>query len=98
METRLPTRWAALGAGRRADALANARRRIPVPSVDDRQAWSGLAVPLDEQGDWPHPRLSDYARYWRDGNRTAYEEAAAALRRRTAAAVLAAAATGQTGR
>ncbi|PZG02977.1 heparinase [Micromonospora deserti] len=44
---------------------------------------------------WPRLRLSDYARYWRDGNRTAYEQPAGELRRRTSAAVLAAALDGQ---
>jgi hypothetical protein len=49
----------------------------------------------DRREPWPHPRLSDYARYWRDGVRTAYENPARTLRRRTTTAVLAAALTGQ---
>ncbi|WP_327003242.1 heparinase II/III-family protein [Dactylosporangium sp. NBC_01737] len=65
-----------------------------MPHIDQREAWAGVpATPVDDTP-WPQPLLSDYARYWRDGNRTAYEDPAARLRHRTAAAVLSAAVTG----
>jgi hypothetical protein len=47
----------------------------------------------DRDQPWPRTLLSDYASYWRDGVRTAYEGPAGELRRRTSAAVLAAALT-----
>jgi hypothetical protein len=92
----LRERWAQLPDEVRADAVHRARERVPVPPADDRAAWSGLAagVRAGRGEPWPQPLLSDYARYWRDGNRTAYEDPAARLRDRTAGAVLAAAVTG----
>jgi hypothetical protein len=44
----------------------------------------------DRSHPWPQLLLSDFARYWRDGVRTAYEGPAGELRRRTSGAVLAA--------
>ncbi|TDD16277.1 heparinase [Kribbella turkmenica] len=49
----------------------------------------------DRHQPWPRTLLSDYARFWRDGVRTAYENPAGELRRRTSTAVLAAALTAE---
>ncbi len=89
-------RWRRLPDDVRAGAVRHARGRVPVPSIDRREAWAGLEAPATAGRDapWPQPLLSQYARYWRDGNRTGYEEPAARLRHRTAAAVIAAAVTG----
>jgi hypothetical protein len=91
-------RWTALPADVRADAVRRARERVPVPSIDRRAAWAGVPAPaVDHAAPWPQPVLSQYARYWRDGNRTGYEGPAAQLRDRAAAAVVAAAVTGEDG-
>ncbi|WP_146750866.1 heparinase II/III family protein [Actinomyces sp. Z5] len=59
--------------------------------TEQQQALSGIAtsaLAASEQP-WPWPRPSDYARYFIDGNRTAYEDAVAARQRRLSRAVLA---------
>jgi hypothetical protein len=83
--------------------LTGARSGIPVPPSTDRAAWAGVdpgaaaAILAEASADriqaWPQPKLSQYARFWRDGVRTAYEAPAAELRRRTSVAVVAAAVT-----
>ena len=99
-DNQLAARWLALPAQVRDAAVHRARERMPVPPIDRREAWSGLGVGLVEQAaaergtPWPQPLLSAYARYWRDGVRTGFEQPAARLRERTATAVVAAAITG----
>jgi hypothetical protein len=78
--------------------LRDAADRLRPPARADRSFWgsrdaatvsaieSAARASIDTP--WPHLLLSDYARYWRDGNRTAYEDAAGELRSRTANAVL----------
>lgn len=101
----LVRRWAALGADLRAAALAQARQAIGSTAGTGRAAWPHAddltvraivaAAEADRGTAWPRLLLSDYARYWRDGVRTAYEQPAGELRRRTATAALAAALHGQ---
>jgi hypothetical protein len=85
--------------------VGGAAALLGVPDVDDRGAWESLdagavrgvlaAAAADRGVAWPRTVLSDYARYWRDGVRVAYEGPAGELRRRTSTAVLAAAMTGE---
>ncbi|MFY1694765.1 heparinase [Solwaraspora sp. WMMA2101] len=101
----LARRWAALEPGLRAAALGRARQAIGVTTGTGRAAWPYAddatvravvaAAEADRGTAWPRLLLSDYARYWRDGVRTAYEVPAGELRRRTATAALAAALHGQ---
>jgi hypothetical protein len=96
----LKERWAAVGAEGRQQAVAAARDRAGVPDLGRREVWDRrdpaaveaiLAEAAADRGKpWPRTLLSDYARYWRDGVRTAYEDPAGEVRRRTRAAVLAA--------
>ncbi|MFI7067284.1 heparinase II/III family protein [Kribbella sp. NPDC050124] len=93
----------AVGVEGRERAVAAARARSGVPDLTRRDVWSTRepavvrAILADAEVDraqpWPQTLLSDYARYWRDGVRTAYEGPAGELRRRTSTAVLAAALT-----
>ena len=102
VNSQLSALWSALPAEVRDAAVHGARERMPVPSIDDRESWSGLGADIVERAaavrgtPWPQPLLSEYARYWRDGVRTGYEQPAARLRERTATAVAAAAITGGT--
>ncbi|ROO59183.1 heparinase II/III-like protein [Micromonospora sp. Llam0] len=100
----LARRWAALGQSTRMTALGQARQAFDIgdtgraawPHVDDVTERAIVAAAEADRGtDWPRLLLSDYARYWRDGVRTAYEQPAGELRRRTATAALAAALHGQ---
>ncbi|GAB3921100.1 heparinase II/III family protein [Kribbella albertanoniae] len=93
----LASRWAALSPAIRQAAVDSARDRVGVPDLLDRSLWESrpalavLAQAAEDRGQpWPRLLLSDYARYWRDGVRTAYENPAGELRRRTSTAVLAA--------
>ncbi|WP_020392255.1 heparinase II/III domain-containing protein [Kribbella catacumbae] len=98
-------RWQALSRGAREDAVRAARVRAGIPDLRQRDVWESrdsvaraaiLAEAAADRGQpWPQTLASDYARYWRDGVRTAYEGPAGELRRRTSAAVLAAALTGE---
>jgi heparinase II/III-like protein len=93
----------AVGAAGREQAVLAARDRVGVPDVRRRDVWETrdpaaveailAAAEADRARPWPRTLLSDYARYWRDGVRTAYEGPAGELRRRTTTAVLAAALT-----
>jgi hypothetical protein len=93
----------AMGVGEREHAVVAARSRVGVPELTRREVWGRRdpgavrAILADAEGDrgqpWPRTLLSDYARYWRDGVRTAYENPAGEVRRRTSTAVLAAALT-----
>jgi hypothetical protein len=79
-------------------ALDGARERIPLPRRPEDPLRAAMLevgeASLDEP--LPFPVLSDYARYWRDGVRTAYEDQVRRLGTLTGDAVLAALATGQT--
>ncbi|TDD46631.1 heparinase [Kribbella antibiotica] len=94
-------RWQALEPAVRSAALNSARDRAGVPDIERRALWasrpSGAVLEraaADRLRPWPRLLLSDFARYWRDGVRTAYENPAGELRQRTSTAVLAAALTG----
>jgi len=98
-------RWQSLSDEVRRSAVGAAAARLGVPDISERAAWEALdheavaallrEAEKDRAQPWPHTLLSDYARYWRDGVRVAYEEPVGELRRRTAAAVAAAAVTGE---
>ncbi|GAA3595774.1 heparinase II/III domain-containing protein [Kribbella ginsengisoli] len=100
----LAERWHALDPATKREALDLARDRAGVPDLGQRGVWesrppTASAAVLDRAaGDrsrpWPRLLLSDFARYWRDGVRTAYEGPAGELRQRTSTAVLAAVLTG----
>jgi len=98
-------RWQALSTGAREDAVRAARTRVGVPDLREPEVWRDrdpvaraailAEAAADREQPWPQTLLSAYARYWRDGVRTAYEGPAGELRRRTSAAVLAAVLTGE---
>ncbi|MHA6624846.1 heparinase II/III domain-containing protein [Pseudonocardia sichuanensis] len=91
-------------------ALAGGTLRIPaglpVPDVTDRSTWDTVPAAAREpvlaaarhELDRPQPVLlaSDWARAFRDGVRTAYEDPARALRERVAVLAVAAVLTGET--
>ncbi|GIH14966.1 heparinase II/III domain-containing protein [Rugosimonospora africana] len=92
------------GEGRTAELLANPADCLPLPPAIDRRAWAADALPDDTVRDlrgraeaelatpWPVPLAHSYARYFRDGDRTGYEQIVFARQQRlTRAAVLAAA-------
>ncbi|GAA1676116.1 heparinase II/III family protein [Kribbella yunnanensis] len=90
-------RWQALDPAVRAEALESARVRSGVPDIDRREVWASRAsvavvdrAAANRSRPWPHTLLSDFARYWRDGVRTAYEGPVGERLRRTSAAVQAA--------
>jgi hypothetical protein len=95
----------ALTPGRLTQLLAGARDRVPVPDVTHRGVWAaiepptraGLLAQADEELAGPLPRLraSDWARTFRDGVRTAWEDEARRLRERAARLVIAAVLTGE---
>ncbi len=78
-------------------ALEGAEARITVRPSGDR-AWravSGTSLAalqhqavLEHGTPWPQPLVSHYARYFRDGNRTAYEDLVAARQQRLTRAVV----------
>ena len=78
--------------------LAGGRERLTVHQAAMRGGWSAVgAAPVSalageaeaERGTpWPQPLLSHYARYFRDGNRTAYEGLVAARQQRLTRAVV----------
>jgi hypothetical protein len=85
--------------------LEHARRRIAVPSAQNRTAWEAVpeaatAALAEEAGrergkPWPQPLVSHYARYFRDGNRTAYEDLVGERQRRLTRAVVMASLNGR---
>ncbi|MFC9689293.1 heparinase [Kribbella sp. NPDC056951] len=90
-------RWQALDPAVRAEALECARERSGVPDIDRREVWASRAseavverAAANRSRPWPQTLLSDFARYWRDGVRTAYEGPVGERLRRTSAAVQAA--------
>ncbi|MEU4364724.1 heparinase II/III family protein [Promicromonospora sp. NPDC023987] len=75
--------------------------RLPAPDVTDRSFWTSDQVAADcgptlaaadaERGTpWPQPLASQYARFFRDGDRTVYEAHVAARHARLTRATLAA--------
>lgn len=87
------------------ERLRDAARRVPIPPVTERAAWEAVdpasrhallaAAAAELTRPAPVLRASDWARAFRDGVRTAYEDQARALRHRTALFVLAAVLTGE---
>ncbi|MBT2512428.1 heparinase II/III family protein [Arthrobacter sp. ISL-30] len=81
-------------------SLSDARRRLSVRPAGD-PAWEAVdsaalqdlaATANAERGTpWPQPLVSHYARYFRDGNRTEYEDRVAARQQRLTHAVVMAA-------
>lgn len=99
----LASAWPRLGPARLADLLASPRDCLPVPPAADRDCWAPDR--LDEEtirdlrtraekdlaSPWPIPLAHAYARYFRDGDRDAYEQVVWAREYRLSrAAVLAA--------
>ncbi|MFF1881893.1 heparinase [Pseudarthrobacter sp. NPDC058196] len=78
-------------------ALDGAKARITVRPAGD-PAWGSVAgtslaalqhhAVLERGTAWPQPLVSHYARYFRDGNRTAYEDLVAARQQRLTRAVV----------
>jgi hypothetical protein len=98
----LAAAWPGLGPDLLARVLVPPDASLPVPPAHDRAAWSEphaatlrhlrAQAERDLENPWPAPLASQYARYFRDGNREAYERRVFARQRRlTRAAVLAAA-------
>jgi hypothetical protein len=79
-------------------ALAGGRERLTIHQAAMQGGWSAVgAAPVAaleseaeaERGTpWPQPLVSHYARYFRDGNRTAYEGLVAARQQRLTRAVV----------
>lgn len=94
----LATAWgAAASAESLAGLLEGAAVRVDVPpagprawpSVDDARIGDLRRQAAAERGTaWPQPLVSHYARYFRDGNRTAYEGLVAARQQRLTRAVV----------
>lgn len=94
----LATAWgAAASASGLVSLLRGARARLELPGAGDLRwhlADAAVLGPLheqacDERGNpWPQPLVSHYARYFRDGNRTAYEALVAARQQRLTRAVV----------
>jgi hypothetical protein len=86
--------------------LAHAAPRLGVPDAADRAFWAAAdpatiaaiaAVAEAERGEpWPQPLLSQFAAFFRDGDRTRYEAQVRARAERLTRAVIMAAATGAT--
>ena len=98
----LAAAWPGLGADLLARVLVPPDASLPVPPAGDRAAWARphaatlrhlrASAERDLGTPWPAPLASQYARYFRDGNRELYERQVFARQRRlTRAAVLAAA-------
>jgi len=80
---------------------------LPIPPADDRAVWAptvgsadqnALAAIMSRADDdlgrpWPIPRATQYARYFRDGDRDEYEQTVFARQRRLSRAAVAAATT-----
>jgi Heparinase II/III-like protein len=97
----LATRWPGLRGDTLANLLAAPDRSLPVPPAADRSTWAhpdaATLAELRTRADaergtpWPIPLASGYARYFRDGDRTGYEQVVFARQQRlTRAAVVAA--------
>ncbi|WP_458112684.1 heparinase II/III-family protein [Arthrobacter sp. R1-13] len=74
------------------------RDRMSVRPIEDQARWSELPVTRmeclvqeaekEKRTPWPQPLVSHYARYFRDGNRTAYEDLVRARQERLTRAVV----------
>ncbi|MGO4587923.1 heparinase [Paenarthrobacter sp. 2TAF44] len=100
----LLTSWGSQAeAGSLVESLRGARDRLTIRQASDA-GWQHVAAcsltkirsqAVTEKGTpWPQPLLSHYARYFRDGNRTAYEELVASRQQRLTRAVVMAAVEG----
>ncbi|MGO4246539.1 heparinase II/III family protein [Paenarthrobacter sp. RAF54_2] len=100
----LLTSWGSQAeAGSLVESLRGARDRLTIRPASDA-GWQRVAAcsltKLRTQGKaekgspWPQPLVSHYARYFRDGNRTAYEELVASRQQRLTRAVVMAAVEG----
>ncbi|WP_245934392.1 heparinase II/III family protein [Arthrobacter psychrolactophilus] len=85
--------------------LVGSRDRLSIRPADD-DAWQGVApaavellvdqATAERGTPWPQPLVSHYSRYFRDGNRTAYEALVGARQQRLTRAVVMAALRGDT--
>jgi len=99
--TPLRTSWGDLAGPRLRGLLVDG---LPVPPSHDRRTWDrlapavvgavGAAAEAERGTPWPQPLATQYARVWRDGDRTVYEAQVFARERRLARATLMAAALG----
>jgi len=98
LEPPLASTWGSKAAGPElASLLAGARQRVRVRPAGEA-AWEGVTgAPLEAlrrqagreiSTAWPQPLVSHYARYFRDGNRTAYEGLVVARQQRLTRAVV----------
>lgn len=96
----------AVGAAELPALLDGFRDRMSVRPADEQARWREVPVTRTEflaqeaekekQTPWPQPLVSHYARYFRDGNRTAYEDLVRARQERlTRAVVMASLTAGQ---
>ncbi len=105
----LLTSWGSQAeAGSLVESLRGARDRLTIRPASDA-GWQRVAAcsltklrtqaKAEKGSPWPQPLVSHYARYFRDGNRTAYEELVASRQQRLTRAVVMAAVEGsdQTG-
>jgi hypothetical protein len=104
----LAAAWPPLGRARTADLLLPPARSLPVPSAADRRTWAPEQVDeatirdLRERAEadlasaWPVPLARGYARYFRDGDRDAYERIVFARQHRLSRAAVLAAVTLET--
>ncbi|WP_159706131.1 heparinase II/III family protein [Arthrobacter sp. 18067] len=85
------------------ESLRGSRDRLTVRPASDAGWQLSAARPLvelrtqaeaEKGSPWPQPLVSDYARYFRDGNRTAYEGLVASRQQRLTRAVVMAAVAG----
>ncbi|AYG02290.1 heparinase II/III family protein [Gryllotalpicola protaetiae] len=87
-------------------SLAHATARLGIPDLRDRAFWNAAdsatitairaAADVERGTPWPQPLLSQFAAFFRDGNRTRYEDAVRARAERLTRAVVMAAVTGAT--
>ncbi|MGI5270169.1 hypothetical protein ACQEUU_13535 [Nonomuraea sp. CA-218870] len=85
-----------------AGVLLDPGRALPAPDLRGEPARRALTLMREraeaERGTpWPQPLASQYARYFQDGDRTAYEDAVFGRQQRLTRAVLMAASTGDDG-
>ncbi|WP_022882799.1 heparinase II/III domain-containing protein [Gryllotalpicola ginsengisoli] len=98
----LRERWGdGMDAARLRSALAGGIRRLGIPDADDRAFWAAAdpatvatvaeAAEAERGTAWPQPLLSHFARFWRDGDRNAYEDRVRHRQQRLARATIMAA-------
>jgi hypothetical protein len=103
----LAAMWGATTTERLQELLASADSTLAVPAADDRSVWAPSTGSADQvtiadlrrraETDlctpWPQLTAHSYSRYFRDGDRDAYEQGVFARQRRLSRAVVVAAAT-----